>query len=953
MHTESGSSMNFQSKTLRRKRESEEYKVYRAALEWDLTDPIVIESRDDVKSEARWRQHLNPFNHQVSNLITFCRRLPVTLLADDVGLGKTISAGLIVTELMARGRVGKILIVCPKILGPQWQEELSSKFGLTSEVVTGSDLTSADPGEEGAIITTYQSAREHLSKIPEDRFDMLILDEAHKLRNLFGIPEPPKVAKVFHRALESRRFRFVLMLTATPIQNRLWDIYSLVELMTVARGHKNPFGSPGVFARKFIEDDREKARKLKPEARDEFRSIVYGYMSRVRRRDAKLHFPERVVHMRKVPPTDAELQIIRTIAKPLESLNRLAQISILQALTSSPEALSAQLRNMAAKGTISTELSTTVSDIVKTMPPSAKLTSLAQLIKQLKSENPEKWRLVIFTGRKETQTTIELFLENSGFKVGIVNGSSGSRNADTLKAFRENPPKLRIIVSTEAGAEGINLQVANMLVNYDLPWNPMIVEQRIGRIQRLASEHQNIAVFNVMLSGTFEEYIVGRLMEKLQMASHAIGDVESLLQGSGLAKEDDEDASSFEEQLRALIMEALKGKDVAQEVKLREESIEQAKLALEAESAEIDEMLGGVDDIPGSQPRCPDLPPTPHSMSDREFTLAALSLSGKTVTPDGSLYRIDAANSREWIRFYSKQDTHSPPSVCYAHGSTAFERLVERVSSDSVHDVQDADANTAPAAAAIVRSWVESFGGHAKAVKARHIYRCFTGTATVRVRSTVAHDSYERLVDVPCVGDVHQREFREEGLEPISARIEDPSYVGLQQDKVLEAAVLDPAIEEFSRFYLERRAIEMTAAGEDDRKRQKLEEEFTPRRETTLVGLQGSVYRKIRVRATYTVQKDPTEYTTEVTVIPSRQKLVELPAMSKCAVTGASFPSECLGTCEFTGDRVLKHLLRQSDVSGRRARSEYFVNCSMSGKSVIKMRSRLQTSRAARLPQCS
>jgi hypothetical protein len=84
-------SISLQSRALRRQRASREYEVYRAALEWDLTDPIVIESRDDLKSEARWRQHLNPFHHQVTNLITFCRRLPVTLLADDVGLGKTIS----------------------------------------------------------------------------------------------------------------------------------------------------------------------------------------------------------------------------------------------------------------------------------------------------------------------------------------------------------------------------------------------------------------------------------------------------------------------------------------------------------------------------------------------------------------------------------------------------------------------------------------------------------------------------------------------------------------------------------------------------------------------------------------------------------------------------------------------------------------------------------------------
>ena len=226
------------------------------------------------------------------------------MLADDVGLGKTISAGLVASELIARARVSKILIVCPKLLGPQWSEELQTKFDIPAEIATGRELIDADPEDVGAVITTYASARLHLDKIPEDRFQMLVLDEAHKLRNLYGVDPPPQVA----HALPGRRSRsgasaIVLMLTATPIQNRLWDLYSLVDLLTVARGHENPFGSEGMFARKFIADKRDTARQLKAEAREEFRSIVYGYMSRVRRGDAKLYFPDRVVQLHRVDPT--------------------------------------------------------------------------------------------------------------------------------------------------------------------------------------------------------------------------------------------------------------------------------------------------------------------------------------------------------------------------------------------------------------------------------------------------------------------------------------------------------------------------------------------------------------------------------------------------------------------------------------------------------------------------
>src|SRR6202042_1613743 len=106
-----------QTKILTRQSKPGEYNVYRAGLEWDLTDPIVIESSDDFKSTPQWRDRLKPYRHQISNLITFCRRLPVTLLADDVGLGKTISAGLVISELAARARLSRVLIVAPKLLG--------------------------------------------------------------------------------------------------------------------------------------------------------------------------------------------------------------------------------------------------------------------------------------------------------------------------------------------------------------------------------------------------------------------------------------------------------------------------------------------------------------------------------------------------------------------------------------------------------------------------------------------------------------------------------------------------------------------------------------------------------------------------------------------------------------------------------------------------------------------
>jgi superfamily II DNA or RNA helicase len=919
------------SKVLRRQT-TDEFRLYRAALEWDLQDPIVIETRKDLKSESRWRDRLEPYHHQVTNLITFCRRLPVTLLADDVGLGKTISAGLVASELVARGRVSSILVVCPKLLRPQWCDVLQSKFDIPAQVAVGQDLI--DAKGPGAVVTTYASARLHLEKIPEERFEMLVLDEAHKLRNLYGVDPPPQVAVRFRGMLERRRFRYVLMLTATPIHNRLWDLYSLVDLLTVARGHENPFGSEGMFARKFIADTREQARRLKPEAREEFRSIVYGYMSRMRRGDAKLVFPDRVVQLHKVDPTPGELALISTIAEPIQKLNRLAQISILQALTSSPHALAAQLNTMARNRTVPLDLAESVQAIVTKMGITAKLRGLETLVSQLKRENPERWRMVVFTGRLETQTTIQAFLEQMGLKVGIINGSSGQRNQSTIAGFRQNPPAAHVIVSTEAGSEGVNLQVANVLVNYDLPWNPMIVEQRIGRIQRLASDHARVSILNIILRGTFEEFIVGRLMEKLQMAAHAIGDIEAMLEASGL--DDDEGGDEgFDEKIRRLVVAALAGKDFEAATRQMEMNIAEAKTKLQDEQANIDAMLGSMTGAEYVGPRSPKLPTAVRSMEGREFAQAALASLGVRVTPEtAGVFRAEIDGSREWIRFETETGATGPRTTLYTPGSPAFSRLVDRIVASGAHQVDDLDRNPSAAGKMAAHLWAEGFGGMPVAEEIKEVRRCFEGTALVRVRATVAHDSYERLVDVTCPATEHVRKVGPEGLRALGDVIENANTLGLDAERIEEACRLDQGIAEFCRFYLERREQEVEAAGGDQRKRKKLEDEFTPRLETTVVAMQGKMHRELSVVSHYKLGGE-NAYASTVAVLPHTGTVVRAPEMVCCERTRQTVPKDCLGRCEITGMQVLLHLLAKSEISARLALREHTLKCGLSDKLIL------------------
>ena len=928
---------DIRTRPLRRARDAGECAIHRAALEWSLVDPIAFEDRDDLRSRPRWHDRVEPFSHQVDNLLTFCRRLPVTLLADDVGLGKTISAGLVASELVARRRVQRILVVAPKLLGPQWKEELEAKFGIQAIVATGRSLLDAVPaGEGGAVVTTYHSARDHIDRIPADRFQLLVLDEAHKLRNLHGVPEPPRVATRLRDVLAQRRFRFVLMLTATPIHNRLWDIYSLVELLAVARGHRNPFGDAAAFVREFVADHRAQARQLREDAKERFRSIVHGYMSRVRRADARLHFPDRQVMRRGVPPTRGELDLIELVAGPVQELNALAQSSILQALASSPEACAAQLGRMGRNGTFPADVAAEFGALARRIGTTAKLAGLLAIIEELRRGKPADWRLVVFTQRRETQAAIVARLRAQGVAVGVVNGDTTASNEETLAAFRASPPRINAIVSTEAGSEGVNLQVANVLVNYDLPWNPMVVEQRIGRIQRLGSAHAHVVVYSITLAGTFEDHIVGRLMQKLQMASQAIGDIDSLLEAAGMGGGEDGGAEGLEDEIRRLVLASLAGKDVAAATRAAEESIERARQALATEQAAIDGMLGAADAAAGQQPRGPVLPPPLRSMPARDFALAALRSLGARLEelPSGDV-ACELEGRRE-VLHPGEAPATDPRAVPFAPGTPAFERLVARIAAPGLHDIADADAGADPRAQveAACAAWVAGFGGSLRSVRVAGVLRGFDGEVLVQARATVAHDAYECVVAVACEAATHAARGGPDWLDALPPAIDDPGMVGVSTKAVARGVARDPGIAEFRRFYDERRARELPGAGDDRRLARKLEDDFTPRLQGTIASIHGRMHRVVEARVAYALA-DGQECASTLRVVPSMPGRLEAPPLAPCARSGSLVPRDALAACAVSGLLVLPGFLVASEDSGQRALPEHMGRCSVTSLRVL------------------
>jgi superfamily II DNA or RNA helicase len=917
--------------------------LHLAAVEYTLATPITIRDRDDIKSAPHWSEHFTPFEHQVRNLITYCRRAPVALIADDVGLGKTISAGLILSELMTRKKVRRALILAPKLLLPQWCEELSEKFHIDARAASGSTLQYLLDSNVQVVVTTYDTARARMDDLKKSFFDMLILDEAHKLRNFYGgTNEPPKVAQVLHKALLERDFKYVVMLTATPIQNRLWDIYSLVDCLATARGHRNPLGAPGYFSAYYLKDSAATARELKPGRREEFRRHLGEYMVRTSRRDSNLVFPERHVKTFGCPPGAAEKNLAHLVSSTLPTLNALARSSLAEALMSSPAALVSQLRNMAANGTVPADVPEAAARLADESGSGCKLERLRALVREVSRENGIQWRVVVFTRRKETQALIGRVLGVEGVKVGFIEGGKAIANQRAIVDLRADPPNINLLVSTDAGAEGVNLQTANIVVNYDLPWNPMVVEQRIGRIQRLASVHKSVHVVNLVVAGSVEETVVARLIAKLQAISETIGDVEGILESSAL------DEDKFEETIRDLVIKALMGQDVAEATERINKSIERAKAAYDQEKGEVEKNLGALDAMHTAGPALPKLQDIQPRLSAQDFSLRALTLNGVAVVPtdDGRWLARQEGRSPIVVTFDEDDPDirddglsgfHRRRAELYAEGRPAFERLVgewSRRDSASLIDFRGSNDGNAEATLA---HWASEFGPDARIVSWR-VERTKPGLAgelIVRGSSSVAHDRYERLVTIvlSAPAEAHPDAIHSRG-HAIGSEVNVHGTVPDIEGVIRTGVEADSSIGAFCTFYDQRRAEEMARAQGDSRRVEAVGMQYQPQLAAEMVAVRGQLFDELS--GTVELQfGNSNPYRLEVAILPHARTIVAEPARAVCVLTHRWLPVACLGECAITGAQALRHLLGVSERTGRLALEEHIGRCDASGRNLL------------------
>ncbi len=469
------------------------------------------------------------FPHQIACVENVIHNLNGrALLADEVGLGKTIEAGMILKELILRGEVEKFLILVPASLGYQWWFELSNKFKINvwfnrkarailyyDQMIASLDMCKRDPHADGLI---------------EKGFDLVIVDEAHKLKN-----ENTANWK-FVNALPKK---YCLFLTATPIQNDLKELYNLISII-----NPNLFGSYQKFSDNHVKNKRE-AKNQK-----ELQRSLEKVMIRNSRQESTLDFPSREVKLITLNLTPKEKILYDGVTNLVKSeyKKRLKEKrSILFLLTlqrevcSSSFALLQTLEKMLKGG--HPDLENRIKELYKlaaSIQENAKMPKVLEIIKNLDGQ------AIIFTEFRATQWKLCEFLQANDLVPVAFNGSMSANRKEWVKAiFRQ---KGDVLVSTEAGGQGLNFQFCDTLINYDLPWNPMRIEQRIGRIHRLGQKN-DVKIYNFSTVATIEENIVNLLHEKINLFESVIGKLECIIK-------DSEKAKTFEGNILKLIVEA-------------------------------------------------------------------------------------------------------------------------------------------------------------------------------------------------------------------------------------------------------------------------------------------------------------------------------------------------------------------------------------------------------------
>lgn len=446
-----------------------------------------------------------PFDYQLQAAATVLRRMRGrAILADEVGLGKTIEACLVLSELRLRGLARQVLILVPPGLVEQWREELERKFSLPSAILTASSLPDGQAGGDPPVsIASLATARRAPLKdaLASVKWDLVIADEAHRLKN-------PRSASA--KAVQALSARHLLLLTATPVENRLEDLFHLTNLVL-----------PGLLGSQREFRARHGTATGQPRNLTALRAATREAMVRHRRSEVALMLPRRLARTLCVQPGPQEEALYAAVSERVRSEGRSAPTSRQLAL------LSAQRLAGSSPAVLHPTLSKIGWPDLAQQAEALGMTAKAQtLVELLRRHGAEGEKVVVFTAFRQTLDYLAGILAAGGLAPAVYHGGLARlAKEEAIRAFQGDTP---VLLTTEAAGEGRNLQFCHVMVNYDLPWNPMQIEQRLGRIHRIGQRH-DVILHNLVAKGTVEERILALLETRINLFELVVGELDMIL----------------------------------------------------------------------------------------------------------------------------------------------------------------------------------------------------------------------------------------------------------------------------------------------------------------------------------------------------------------------------------------------------------------------------------------
>jgi hypothetical protein len=480
-----------------------EVTIYPDAEEY-INRALYIDRIRDKVAEIR----KDPKNHPLRKTLLKGELLPYQLdgiafgvgagravLADDMGLGKTIQGIGVAEMLSCEAGISKVLVICPASLKAQWRLEIMRFSNRTHQLVLGSAKERAAQYDNLSFFTicNYEQVLKDFLAIEKVKWDLIILDEGQRIKNWEA-----KTSQVI-KALKSP---FALVLSGTPLENRLDELYSVVEFIDDRR-----LGPAFRFYNRYRMVD-EKGKVLGYKNLDELRERLKPLLLRRTRKMVMSELPPRATEIRRIPPTDEQLLLHNAQMRIIQTIICKKYISEMDLLRLQKALL---ICRMAANSTY----------LVDKVPPgySSKLVEFENLLDQLIEEEDRK--IVLFSEWTTMLGLIEPLLGKRKVRYVRLDGSIPQKKRQGLIFHFQKDPDCKFFITTNAGATGLNLQAANTVINVDLPWNPAVLEQRISRVHRMGQKRP-VQAFLLVTEETLEEKLLGTLSAKHELALAAL-----------------------------------------------------------------------------------------------------------------------------------------------------------------------------------------------------------------------------------------------------------------------------------------------------------------------------------------------------------------------------------------------------------------------------------------------